>query len=357
MYFHRNKAKKSRIFTKDSIKRFLVIITICLFICPPTIYYFSSYKPEYPYKYSIFVKKWRFINTLKRPENINPDIKSIDIYPPKNITHNCNSKIYQCPKTVHGFFVCIHDVFQDEFISVDIKHNGVWQPLLSNFLIKILSDSPESTFIDIGSNIGYFSALAAFSHHYTIAIEPIPQNIELLYCTVVRNKLLDRITIISNPVADSHYQVTLRRGGSNQGDGIIEKGVKECSGACPPTSNTITLNDLTPLVNSQKNKHSVIMKIDAQGFEIKILKGGEKFFNDVNIICIVTEWELFRSNTTSRNIVIEALQLLHFHRFRPYHLNPNSLLSRPLPPNDWNKWPDDVAWFREDQNKNIITYS
>ena len=59
---------------------------------------------------------------------------------------------------------------------------GVWEPNLTDFIMRRMSDAPNRVFVDVGANIGYFTTLVAKRHPQSsvVSIEAFPPTVEKL---------------------------------------------------------------------------------------------------------------------------------------------------------------------------------
>jgi len=167
--------------------------------------------------------------------------------------------------------------------------------ILCDFLKKHLS--PGDVFIDVGSNVGYISAIGASyvgSSGEVHGFEPLPECYARL--SVLRelnpehqfnfnNFALGEeeslISISYNPQSDSR-NATLVPG-------------KNC------TKNfEVTVKRLDEYIVShvQKPERIKVIKIDVEGFEFPVLKGLERFFSESTfrplIVCEIKPWEIHK---------------------------------------------------------------
>jgi FkbM family methyltransferase len=77
----------------------------------------------------------------------------------------------------------------DELVTPVISEHGLWEPEVSAFLVRRLRAG--ATFVDVGSNIGYFSILASplvGPRGRVFAVEPDPSNLRVLRANLWRNR-------------------------------------------------------------------------------------------------------------------------------------------------------------------------
>jgi 2-polyprenyl-3-methyl-5-hydroxy-6-metoxy-1,4-benzoquinol methylase len=90
--------------------------------------------------------------------------------------------------SVQPFPMFVHDPKICRFISGEILSRGHWEPQLTLELLEHLGPpSSGRVFLDIGSNIGWFSLTAAAAGHRVIAIDALRTNVELLMRSISAN--------------------------------------------------------------------------------------------------------------------------------------------------------------------------
>jgi len=152
----------------------------------------------------------------------------------------------------------------------------------------------ETIFWDIGANIGLYSCYAARHKECKVyAFEPSIFNLEWLGRNIFLNKLSEKVTVVSTPLTDVISQNTLNFSstewsgalttfGQNYGhDGKDLKKVFEFS------TLGISMNDAKNLLKISQPDY---IKIDVDGIEYLILKGGEEvLLNSKELLIEVNE--------------------------------------------------------------------
>ncbi|KAF2333103.1 FkbM family methyltransferase [Flavobacterium daemonense] len=169
-------------------------------------------------------------------------------------------------------------------------HSILQEPNESLFLLHYLSS--EDHFLDVGANVGHYSLIAASkTGANVIAIEPVPQTFKRLQQNIKLNNLQDKVILHNIGLSDSDGVLffteglnTTNRVSSSQSG--IEVGVK-------------SLDNL--FCNNELN----LIKIDVEGYEWFVLKGGIKTLNkkETNVIII----EL---NDSSENFNIDESKVI-----------------------------------------------
>lgn len=124
---------------------------------------------------------------------------------------------------------------------------------------------PNSTVIDVGANIGFFSVLFA-QHAHVIAIEPEPRN----YAELVRQTAGRPVTTYQAVVSDHPGHVILQLDPLHPANHRISP-----HGHAPENSLSVAALTLDALVKQHQARVSFI-KIDVQGAEMQVLRGGHE---------------------------------------------------------------------------------
>jgi FkbM family methyltransferase len=146
---------------------------------------------------------------------------------------------------------------------------GTWEPDLTAFLRRRLR--PGDTFIDVGANIGYLSALASRlvgPHGVVVAIEPAPIASAALQETVAMNDLTNT-RLVAAAVSDRDDEVPLFVGPnySSTFTTIVarRRGLRE--------NGRVRAATLGSLVTREELATTRLIKIDVEGAEDRVLAG------------------------------------------------------------------------------------
>tara|TARA_B100000073_G_C23707237_1_gene562777 strand:+ start:407 stop:1201 length:795 start_codon:yes stop_codon:yes gene_type:complete len=150
---------------------------------------------------------------------------------------------------------------------------------------KLLPRHNQKVLVDVGANIGSISISALINNYFTsaIAVEPEPNNFQLLKANRILNKLENKLKLHNFALGSVGKQSAyLSLNNINHGDHrlIIDK---PHSGANIQVD-VLTLDSILP--NFEQNDS--LIWIDVQGYEGFVLQGGEKAIK--NLIPIVLEF-------------------------------------------------------------------
>ena len=97
-----------------------------------------------------------------------------------------------------SFEMFIRDPTSDTFISGTLYAGRKHDPKVHDLVVRCLRGKRDAVFIDIGANIGYFTATALAVGARTISFEPFYYNAGTLMATIAENGWSDRSTIYMN---------------------------------------------------------------------------------------------------------------------------------------------------------------
>jgi FkbM family methyltransferase len=145
-----------------------------------------------------------------------------------------------------------------------------------SFLLHVLQ--PGDRFADVGSNAGVYSILASgVRGAESWAFEPVPRTLEMLKENVLANDLGGLVHVVNKGLGERpgvlRFTVTLDSVNHVVVDGSEEVGIEvEVS----------TLdNEVTDAID--------LMKLDVEGFELPVLRGGKKILEDRSLKAVIVE--------------------------------------------------------------------
>lgn len=201
---------------------------------------------------------------------------------------------------------------EDLGLSYDLLFNKIKirEEFATNFLLSYLPNmlcnkNHETTFLDIGANIGYYSILLSDFFDKIIAIEPVKENIDILTSNIKINDLDNKVNVIKSAV------------GSTPGEGYIIQG---------EFKNLLTISEDPPRNDADKvkiykiddilHKFNVndvsLVKMDVEGFEYEIIKSNMDFFEEYlpEVLFIEIHFDIISEHKT--NYIFKKLNELGY---------------------------------------------
>mmetsp|Transcript_27473 Transcript_27473/g.64111 ORF Transcript_27473/g.64111 Transcript_27473/m.64111 type:complete len:288 (+) Transcript_27473:96-959(+) len=181
---------------------------------------------------------------------------------------------------------------KDDVVSNFIRAHHHWEVATPDaFVHPGHSHLPAfGTFVDIGANLGYYSLLFASQGYEVIAVEPMTQNRAALNASLCMNpRLAKLITVLPAALVadkDEEAQRCIVRSSvhhPNAGNGIMTCGsedeVQPCGENEPNCDEPFVMTLDTALRRLQVEPSNISMlKMDVEGFECNVLKGGASLF-------------------------------------------------------------------------------
>ena len=187
-------------------------------------------------------------------------------------------------------------VFANDYIGILINQFGVYEKdeldLLFDFLTPIKAVLSNGLALDIGANIGNHSVYFSSVFAKVYAFEPNPDT----YCLLKFNsKTLQNVKTFNIGLGEKTAEMLLKENNTNLGGSFIVFESEKDSGLQKVTVKT--LDDL-----DENLSEMVFLKIDVEGFEEKVIKGGIKRITNYQPIIVLEQAESEFVGTTTPSI-------------------------------------------------------
>ena len=140
---------------------------------------------------------------------------------------------------------------------------------------------PGDLFVDVGSNVGTYSILAAgVAGANVMAIEPIPITYEALLDNIFLNRLNHLISAKNMGIGSFSGSVQFTDSLDAVNHVLTEQESRQITG--------ITVQQLT-LDGLLAGSCPTVLKIDVEGYETEVIKGGIKTLSDASLLAIIIE--------------------------------------------------------------------
>lgn len=202
---------------------------------------------------------------------------------------------------------------------------------------KCLSNSSnqKTVTIDIGANIGLFTVtLASLGYSEIHAFEPVPQTFSRLETNIKTNQLQDKITL--NCVAVGSEEGTIQFQIFEDSPAINRFVKFQDEDKENIVIQKVALTTLSKYCDEHSIQHIDFLKIDVEGMELFVLKGGEKLLRDHRIAKILLE--ICPNNLQSANVKLRDLyEYILEVKYLPYYLEKNGDMGKVLKLEDLEK--------------------
>ena len=191
------------------------------------------------------------------------------------------------------------------------------------FLKKVLS-SNCGVFIDVGANQGNYAleVIGICPSIKIFAFEPHP----ITFASLKKNiKNYLNVTAINKGMSNENGVLRLYDYSSNDGSShasLFQDVITEIHGAGSAVSHDVELTTLDQFIDSENIKEIDLLKIDTEGNELQVLRGGVNAIKSKKIKAI--HFEFNEMNVSSRAFFRDFWKLLEGYRF--YRLLPNEML-------------------------------
>lgn len=126
-----------------------------------------------------------------------------------------------------------------------------------------------SVCIDIGANIGLYTCLAVARGKRAVAVEPLQNNLRLLYANLIANDFLD---VEVFPLGLSGKGGIKRLFGSRTGASFLPG----WAGASERYYEVVPVTTLDAITSARFGGQALFVKMDVEGFEAEVLEGAEE---------------------------------------------------------------------------------
>ncbi|OGG44705.1 hypothetical protein A2841_01890 [Candidatus Kaiserbacteria bacterium RIFCSPHIGHO2_01_FULL_48_10] len=216
---------------------------------------------------------------------------------------------YGVPKIKNGKFGIRYILYPESALDRHIRKYGIFQDFMTTRAKELLPQ--DSIIFDIGANVGLmtlpFAVLAApkgkvyaFEPDFPVAAR-LQVNVDINY--------LQNAHVIPKVVQDNPNlkEITLYRRRAIDGDNLVNEGLSSTAKIPLHTilGYTVMCTTIDAFVKEQKIERVNLIKIDVEGTEIKVLRGGERCI-DQNRPIIIYEYsaiidELSRSDNSAKS--------------------------------------------------------
>lgn len=221
-------------------------------------------------------------------------------------------------KTKYGFFI---QISIDEFLTGGYLHIGEINPFETKILRTILQDN--DIFFDVGAYIGWYSLNASQKvgkKGKVFAFEPNPSVAKLLEANCRRNKF-NNIIIQKVALSDSNGYQDFWMGGEDMLGSLKKENTSRFSKKIK--SIRVKINTLDTFFKERKIKKIRLIKIDAEGSDLQVIKGARSILKKFSPYLIIEVFGLTQETDKKRDE--EIISYLSRFGYKPYELTLDGL--------------------------------
>ena len=224
------------------------------------------------------------------------------------------------------------------FILNEFRLYGAYEVPLSNYIIEALKyyqkknnilNNKDILMIDIGGNVGWYPSLLGRYEYTILFFEAFEKNYYVAkknYCLLNKDS---NIIIITKGLCSEEKNCFYFDQKDNAGNGMVicenktnlnDSGLDKLFIKESEVEMT-TLNTFMPYLS---NKNIALMKIDVEGYELKVLEGGKELITNYHIPFVVLEF----SPTYLKEVGSEPRDVAQFFVDNGYKISLNGFLSK-----------------------------
>ncbi|MCI5122963.1 MAG: FkbM family methyltransferase [Candidatus Electrothrix sp. AR5] len=213
---------------------------------------------------------------------------------------------FKFKKAIHLLGCKIYRLNLIKGVAASIEHASI---------IELLISSDIKTVIDIGANKGQFSITARkyFPGAHIIAFEPINKP-AMKYRSIFKDDSQTRL--VEAAIGPKNEFLEMHISKAVDSSSLLPIGPKQVAiypGTEETHKETVEVGPLESFISSSELNGACLLKIDVQGYELKVLTGCENLINKFNAIYIECSFvELYEGQALAHEII----NWLHEHDFQ-----------------------------------------
>jgi FkbM family methyltransferase len=254
--------------------------------------------------------------------------------------------------------MCLHPGSSDIFVSNSIMGSGRWGDCdRFTTLWQYSGDgysgdgvngvNEKSVYVDIGGNIGScVMQMLLTTEAPIIVFEPDPRN---LYCVTqtlmaLSQELRDRVSLFPIALGSEKGSSTINTAQGNMGNAVIGSPIKDTPGQQFREPIPIRIERLDSILNTNDEGWNVpVMKVDAQGFECRIMDGMGAVLDRITAIGTEVAQRWLVGQGCSDVVYLDKLRAAGFDIKHSFNHRANSAVSLIGKPLDHNQGGYDVV--------------
>jgi FkbM family methyltransferase len=170
-------------------------------------------------------------------------------------------------------------------LGVQLSGDGTYEPGMRQILEKFLS--PNSSFVDLGANEGYFTIIGAKlcgAHGRVVAIEPQLRMLPII-AENLRLNGVEYVRVLNTAVSDAPGMVSIHLASDiNTGASGLHRSTKY-----PLPTQKVAARTLAQVLDDEGLLRVDLMKVDLEGFEYEALMGSVEVFAQHRVRALALE--------------------------------------------------------------------
>ncbi len=151
------------------------------------------------------------------------------------------------------------------FIGPEAMQSGVFEVTETALLRKLLSQA--DLFVNVGANYGYYVCMARQMGVRSIAVEPVPANVETLRRNIAINNWTGGIDV--HPVACGETKGSAEIFGEGTGASFVSGWARNPDAL----SHTVPVERLDDILAPETITTKSVFLVDVEGFELEVMRG------------------------------------------------------------------------------------
>jgi FkbM family methyltransferase len=182
---------------------------------------------------------------------------------------------------------------------------------LTKFFIK--NFKPNDIFYDVGANYGYYTFLALEFCKEVHSFEPIKECVESLRFNLKNN---DKVYINEVALADKEGVTKFYIAGNLYGLSSIKSNVLSFKNL---NTREVLTTTLDKYIYEANHNPPTVIKIDVEGAELEVLRGGEKFLKNSSPVISLEVW----GKDNNGELSMQAVNFLRNLGYKSYYIREN----------------------------------
>jgi|KBSSwiStaDraftv2_1062776.scaffolds.fasta_scaffold275298_2 FkbM family methyltransferase len=194
-------------------------------------------------------------------------------------------------------------------VATEYMTTGTYSPELMSLLLRWFARRGPGTMIDIGANVGFVSAPLAKAGVDCICFEPDQKNFSYLQENLSEFLPSGKVQLFNVALMEKNADVVMELSDWNHGDHRIRMtDSKGAFGEQGRTTRSVRAQRLDDVLDVGKLRRPLAIKIDTQGAEVNILKGGTKVISAADLLSLEFCPYLVRRMGEHESVLIDFIE-------------------------------------------------